>query len=191
MVGLPASLATSAGNNVVNTTSGLLSNFQSTATLLYKPTINAVSTTDFNSTKSTYQNSAVTSLPSLSSGSNYNISIPSLGQIFPLFTGLITKTMTSNSWSYISSSYTAKAGDALVIDTTNSSVNLVAPYNPNVGDGVCLTYYGGNNATINFNGQKYLGTASNVNWKLSTGVTYLIYISTAIGWIATNNLTYP
>ena len=86
-------------------------------------------------------------------------------------------------------SYTAVAGDQIVVDTVANPVTITLPSSPAVGDEVTImdgsasNGFATNNCTINRNGSNIEGAASNDTLATNNQSVTLIYVNSTKGWL--------
>lgn len=86
-------------------------------------------------------------------------------------------------------SYTAVAGDQIVVDTVANPVTISLPSSPAVGDEVTImdgsasNGFATNNCTINRNGSNIEGAASNDTLATNNQSVTLIYVNSTKGWL--------
>jgi len=85
--------------------------------------------------------------------------------------------------------YTAVAGDQIVVDTVANPVTITLPSSPAVGDEVTImdgsasNGFATNNCTINRNGSNIEGAASNDTLATNNQSVTLIYVNSTKGWL--------
>ena len=88
-------------------------------------------------------------------------------------------------------SFTAVAGNAYPINTTSAAVTVTLPASPVVGQVVQIVDYAGtfatNNCTINPNGGKISGSASNVILYTNRQGVSIVYVDSTQGWLGYGN----
>ena len=91
--------------------------------------------------------------------------------------------------------YTAVAGDNLLIDTASTGVTITLPASPSKGDTVSIMDvsatggFGSNNVTVNRNGQPIRGAASNLTLNNNNQSIKLRYTNATKGWQYVYNQT--
>jgi hypothetical protein len=94
-------------------------------------------------------------------------------------------------WKVITSAYTAKAGDLLILNVS-TPVPITLPSNPKEGDEIWMIQ--ANTAfvaiPINFSGKKFKSaTPSSINYN-DLRMDGLIYVNNSIGWICANGYIF-
>jgi hypothetical protein len=89
-------------------------------------------------------------------------------------------------------SFTAVANYGYFVNTTTLAVTVTLPASPSLGQSVTIIDYAGtaatNNITINPNGLKINGSASNVAISTNRATVTLIYIDATQGWLSLSNV---
>ena len=102
--------------------------------------------------------------------------------------GMLQKGMTSVT-AASKTTYTAVAGDQIVVDTVANPVTITLPASPAVGDEVTImdgsasNGFGTNNCNIDRNGQKIEGDAVNDSLATNNECVTLIYANATKGWL--------
>ncbi len=92
----------------------------------------------------------------------------------------------NTTWKFINSNYSVTAGEKLMIDST-LPITLTLPSYPSVGQDIELAIIRGNGITVNFNGNKYLGTTPIISsYKVLQTPVKLVFESINNGWFCTN-----
>ena len=107
----------------------------------------------------------------------------------------VTKSITEKSYFTITSSsitsYTAVAGDQLLINTTQTTVTITLPTSPAVGDEVVIIdargTFGSNNVTVERNGQPINSGTNNLALAVNGQAVTLVYIDSTRGWAYKTN----
>ena len=106
-----------------------------------------------------------------------------------------TKAITEKSYFTITSSsittYTAVAGDQLLIDTTQTTVTIVLPASPAVGDEVVIIdargTFASNAVAVNRNGQPINSASTNLSLSTNGQAITLVYVDSTRGWAFKTN----
>ena len=115
---------------------------------------------------------------------NANITVNAQGQLTSASSG-----SSGVSWQAVQTTgFTAVAGRAYPCNTTSAAFTVTLPASPSAGDLITLTDYAGtwgtNNLTVNPNGGKINGIASNTTLSTSRGSVQLVYVDSTQGWVA-------
>ena len=106
-----------------------------------------------------------------------------------------TKAITQKSYFTITSSsittYTAVAGDQLLVDTTQTTVTIVLPASPAVGDEVVIIdargTFASNAVAVNRNGQPINSASNNLSLSTNGQAITLVYVDSTRGWAFKTN----
>jgi len=106
-----------------------------------------------------------------------------------------SKAITQKSYFTITSSsittYTAVAGDQLLVDTTQTTVTIVLPASPAVGDEVVIIdargTFASNAVTVNRNNQPINSATNNLSLSTNGQAITLVYIDSTRGWAFKTN----
>ena len=106
-----------------------------------------------------------------------------------------TKAITEKSYFTITSSsittYTAVAGDQLLVDTTQTTVTIVLPASPAVGDEVVIIdargTFASNAVTVNRNNQPINSATNNLSLSTNGQAITLVYVDSTRGWAFKTN----
>jgi len=106
-----------------------------------------------------------------------------------------SKAITEKSYFTITSSsittYTAVAGDQLLVDTTQTTVTIVLPASPAVGDEVVIIdargTFASNAVTVNRNNQPINSATNNLSLSTNGQAITLVYIDSTRGWAYKTN----
>ena len=106
-----------------------------------------------------------------------------------------TKAITQKSYFTITSSsittYTAVAGDQLLVDTTQTTVTIVLPASPAVGDEVVIIdargTFASNAVTVNRNNQPINSATNNLSLSTNGQAITLVYVDSTRGWAFKTN----
>ena len=106
-----------------------------------------------------------------------------------------TKAITEKSYFTITSSsittYTAVAGDQLLVDTTQTTVTIVLPASPAVGDEVVIIdargTFASNAVAVNRNGQPINSASNNLSLSTNGQAITLVYVDSTRGWAFKTN----
>lgn len=106
-----------------------------------------------------------------------------------------TKAITEKSYFTITSSsittYTAVAGDQLLVDTTQTTVTIVLPASPAVGDEVVIIdargTFASNAVAVNRNGQPINSASTNLSLSTNGQAITLVYVDSTRGWAFKTN----
>ena len=103
-------------------------------------------------------------------------------------TGLefVSASSASESWTEVTSDYTAFAGDNLILDSTVSGLSVTLPSSPTLGDkvkfidgpGKCAT----NPVTVSGSGEKILGSTGPLSIDDDNANFVLVYYNSTYGW---------
>jgi hypothetical protein len=115
---------------------------------------------------------------------NANITVNAQGQLTSASSG-----SSGVSWQAVQTTgFTAVAGNAYPCNTTSAAFTVTLPASPAAGNVITLTDYAGtwgtNNLTVNPNGGKINGIASNTTLSTSRGSVQLVYVDSTQGWVA-------
>jgi hypothetical protein len=106
-----------------------------------------------------------------------------------------SKAITQKSYFTITSSsittYTAVAGDQLLVDTTQTTVTIVLPASPAVGDEVVIIdargTFASNAVTVNRNNQPINSATNNLSLSTNGQAITLVYVDSTRGWAFKTN----
>ena len=106
-----------------------------------------------------------------------------------------TKAITEKSYFTITSSsittYTAVAGDQLLVDTTQTTVTITLPASPTIGDEVVIIdargTFASNNVTVERNSQPINSGTNNLALSTNGQAITLVYIDSTRGWAYKTN----
>ena len=99
-------------------------------------------------------------------------------------TGAINKN--TSAWQAKSGTYTAVAGDRLIVDTSGGAFTITLPASPSLGDEVrfldATASFDTNNLTIGRNSQKINGNAADLTVATESAGFSLVYYNATYGW---------
>ncbi len=99
-------------------------------------------------------------------------------------TGAINKN--TSAWQSKSGTYTAVAGDRLMVDTSSSAFTITLPASPSAGDEVrfldVTASFDSNNLTIGRNSQKINGNSADLTVATESAGFSLVYYNSTYGW---------
>ena len=92
----------------------------------------------------------------------------------------------TSAWQAKSGTYTAVAGDRLIVDTSGGAFTITLPASPSLGDEVRFLDATGsfdtNNLTIGRNSQKINGNAADLTVATESAGFSLVYYNSTYGW---------
>ena len=92
-------------------------------------------------------------------------------------------------WREVNTGYSLSKYERVIVNTSNGAISLTLPSTPNFGDEIQIVdgtgNAGTNNITINRNGNKILGTDSDLTIDVNRASVTMVYYNASQGWILT------